>query len=169
MTEQKQQEIFNTWLKQHQALLFKVVRAFAFTPDDQDDLFQEITIQVWHSIPKFQEKSAITTWLYRISLNTSITWNRKEKKHKAGRQGIHDIAHLLHEKDKMDSRLVWLYEEIAKLNAIDRSITLLMLDGFTYKEIAEVLGITQSNVGVKISRIKKELIIKSENYDYHGV
>ena len=169
MTTNRQKETFDAWLKQHQALLFKVVRAFAFNNADQDDLFQEIAIQVWNSIPKFQQRSAVTTWLYRISLNTAITWTKKEHKHQKGRQDIQNMEHLLKEDKDMDSRLVWLYEEISKLNEIERSVTLLMMDGFSYKEIAEILGITTSNVGVKINRIKKQLILKSAEYDYHGV
>jgi RNA polymerase sigma-70 factor (ECF subfamily) len=70
---------------------------------------------------------------------------------------------------KVDERLAWLYEEIHKLDEIDRSITLLLLDNLSYKEMAEILGITESNVGVKINRIKKHLIAKSKKYDYHGI
>ena len=81
MTEKKQKYIFEEWLDQHRVLIFKVVRAYAFTPMDQDDLFQEITIQVWHSIPGFRQESSVITWLYRISLNTAIKWVKKERKH----------------------------------------------------------------------------------------
>ncbi len=169
MTEEKQQEIFDQWVQDYQALLFKVVRAFADQSFLQDDLFQDIAIQVWNSIPKFQAKSAVSTWLYRIALNTAITWTKKEKKHQSGRSEIADVESLLVTKEPLDERLAWLYEEIAKLNAIDRSISLLFLDGYSYKEMAEILGISVNHVGVKINRIKKELIIKSENYDYHGV
>lgn len=70
---------------------------------------------------------------------------------------------------QVDDRLGWLYDEISRLNEIDRSVALLMLDDFSYKEIATVLGITESNVGVKINRIKKHLIEKSKKYDNHGI
>jgi RNA polymerase sigma-70 factor (ECF subfamily) len=69
----------------------------------------------------------------------------------------------------MDERLAWLYEEIYKLDEIDRSVTLLMLDNFSYKEMADILGISESNVGVKINRIKKHLISKSKKYNHHGI
>ena len=68
-----------------------------------------------------------------------------------------------------DERLTWLYEEIYRLDEIDRSVTLLLLDGFSYKEMASILGISESNVGVKINRIKKQLITKSKKYDHHGI
>ncbi|MEO1051937.1 MAG: RNA polymerase sigma factor [Bacteroidota bacterium] len=170
MKESTQQQIFETWLHKHKALLFKVVRAYAFNAEDQDDLFQEITLQVWRSVPNFRGDSAVTTWLYRISLNTAIKWSSKEKRHKEGRQSIEHMTHILKESPKpIDERLAWLYEEIASFSEIDRSLTLLLLDGFSYRDMSQMLGITESNVGVKINRIKKHLITKSKKYDYHGV
>lgn len=170
MTESEQRKIFQEWLRDYKGLLFKIVRAYAFTPDDQDDLFQEISIQVWHSIPKFRHESAVSTWLYRISLNIAFKWTKKNRKHQDNHQPIENVQHVLEETNKpVDERLSWLYEQIASFSEIDRSLTLLLLDGFSYKEMSNILGISPSNVGVKINRIKKSLITKSENYDYHGV
>ena len=170
MKKSEQKQIFETWLGQHKALFFKIVRAYAFTAVDQEDLFQEITMQAWNSIPNFKQQSSVSTWLYRVSLNTAIKWTKKERKHLDGRQSIGGMEHLLQENIKqIDGRLAWLYEEIAKLNEIDRSLTLLLLDGFSYKEMSKMLGISESNVGVKINRIKKQLIAKSKKHDFHGV
>src|ERR1700759_2016057 len=120
------------WLKLHKGLIFKVVRAFTIT--DHDDLFQEIIIQVWRSIPAFRQEASVTTWLYRIALNTAIKWNKKEKKY-AGAETLDNVQHLLQEnRTQIDQRLTWLYEEIHKLDEIDRSVTLLILEGFSYKE-----------------------------------
>lgn len=161
MTETEQQHTFENWLTQHKGLIFKAVRAYAFTAMDQEDLFQEITIQVWRSIPMFRHESSVTTWVYRISLNTAIKWTRKERKHYQSEAPNHEQPILTDNGVTMDERLVWLYEEIHKLDEIDRSITLLLLDNFSYKEMADILGITESNVGVKINRIKKRLIAQS--------
>lgn len=170
MTEAQQLEIFKEWLHQHKTLLFKVVRAYAFTETDRDDLFQEISIQVWRSVPNFREESAVSTWIYRVALNTAIRWNRDEQKHYEGRQPFENVEHLLQKnKRQRDERLDWLFEEIGKLDKIDRSLCLLMLEGFTYREMSDILGITESNVGVKIHRIKKHLIEQSEEYDHHGI
>ncbi|HWB26707.1 MAG TPA: RNA polymerase sigma factor [Chitinophagaceae bacterium] len=79
MTKQEQENIFSQWLNNYKALFFKVITAFAFTPMDRDDLFQEITMQVWHSVPSFKSQSSVSTWLYRIALNTAIKWTQKEK------------------------------------------------------------------------------------------
>jgi RNA polymerase sigma-70 factor (ECF subfamily) len=170
VTEKERKHIFEKWIAQHKALLFKVVRAYAFTVMDRDDLFQEITIHVWRSIPSFREDCAVTTWLYRISLNTALSWIRKERKHYEARETIDNVQHILEEnKIQIDERLVWLYEEISRLDEIDRSITLLMLEGFSYKEMSGITGITESNVGVRINRIKKQLITKSKKFDHHGI
>ena len=169
MTEKEQQQIFEDWLSQHRTLIFKVVRAYTFTAMEQDDLFQEIIIQVWYSVPKFRGESSVVTWLYRIALNTAIKWTKKEWKHYQS-EALEGVQHILQEsRIQTDERLTWLYEEIYKLDEIDRSITLLLLDGFSYKEMASILGITESNIGVKINRIKKQLISKSKKYDHHGI
>lgn len=167
MTEKEQLDILEEWLQLHKGLIFKVVRAY--TVADHDDLFQEIIIQVWRSIPTFRREASVTTWLYRIALNTAIKWSKKEKKH-AGAETLENIQHLLREnKTQIDERLTWLYREISRLDEIDRSVTLLLLEGFSYKEMSAILGISESNVGVKINRIKKQLIAKSKNYDNHGI
>jgi RNA polymerase sigma-70 factor (ECF subfamily) len=164
VTESHKKQIFEEWLASHKALLFKVVRAYAADASDRDDLFQEIIIQVWRSISSFRQESSVTTWLYRIALNTSIKWIKRERPYSQNEK-IDAIENLLVERTVEDDRLAWLYEEIHQLDEIDRSIALLLLDGFTYKEIATVLGITETNVGVKINRIKKTLINKSKNYE----
>lgn len=170
MTESEQQEIFQEWLNGYRALLFKIIRAYAFNIEDQNDLFQEISLQVFLSIPNFKKKCAVSTWLYRISLNTAITWSTKERKHDKTHQDIEKMTNLLETLEKpKDERLNWLYSEIKKLNEIDRSLILLLLDGHSYKEIAEMVGISETNIGVKIHRIKKQLVNNSKHYEYDGV
>jgi RNA polymerase sigma-70 factor (ECF subfamily) len=170
MKETERQQILDSWLDQHRALLFKVVRAYAFTAADQDDLFQEIVIQVWRSIPNFKKQSAVTTWLYRIALNTALVWTRKENKHQRGKETLDQSEPILQERSgPLDPRLDWLYEQIARLNEIDRSLMLLLLDGFSYREMSNILGISESNVGVKISRIKKHLASQSKTVQDDGL
>lgn len=167
MTEKEQLDILEEWLRLHKGVIFKVVRAY--TVEDYDDLFQEIIIQVWRSVPAFRQEASVSTWLYRISLNTAITWSKKERKH-AGAETLDKVEHLLQDnRTQIDPRLTWLYGEIHKLDEIDRSVTLLLLEGFSYKEMSAILGISESNVGVKINRIKKQLIARSKNYDSHGI
>jgi len=92
---------------------------------------REIAIQVWHSIPTFRSESAVTTWLYRIAFNTALKWVRKERKHYEAKEPLDNVQHVLQEnKIHIDERLTWLYEEIHRLDEVDRSITLLLLEGF---------------------------------------
>ena len=132
MTEKEQQQIFGDWLSQHKAVIFKIVRAYTFTVMEQDDLFQEIIIHVWHSVPKFRGEASVVTWLYRIALNTAIKWTKKERK-QVPSETLEGVQHILQEgRMQPDERLTWLYEEIYRLDEIDRSVTLLLLDGFSY-------------------------------------
>jgi RNA polymerase sigma-70 factor, ECF subfamily len=169
VTETEHRHIFEDWLSQNRGLFFKIIRVYAFTPADRDDLFQEIAIQVWRSVPAFRQESSISTWLYRIALNTAIKWLKKEQKHN-GAESLDDAHYVLVDNHvETDERLTWLYEKIHQLDEIDRSVILLLLEGFSYKEMAGILGITETNVGVKINRIKKQLVTKSQNDDHHGI
>ncbi|AXY73854.1 RNA polymerase sigma factor [Paraflavitalea soli] len=169
MTEKEQLAILETWLGSYKGILFKVVHAYTGNHMDKDDLFQEIIIQVWRSIPVFREECSVTTWLYRIALNTAIKWSARSRKHVPS-ETLERVEHLIQEnKCAADERLEWLYRAIHQLDEIDRSLTLLLLEGFSYKEMAVILGITESNVGVKINRIKKQLIAQSKNKYSHGI
>jgi len=156
--DSERDRIFNDWLADHKGILFKVVHAYAFEHADRQDLFQEIVIQIWRSVDAFRAESSVSTWIYRVALNTAITWTRKENRHQRGKQPLAVVEGLLTTASAApDPRLEWLYQQIAQLKDVDRSVALLLLDGFSYKEIAGIVGITESNVGVKISRIKSAL------------
>ncbi len=162
MDHEKQKQILDDWLNNHRGILFKIIRAFAFTPHDQEDLFQELSLQLWRSIPDFRGESKASTWIYRVSLYTATVWARNERKLPETRP-LDVVAHALSIKyPEKDERVQWLYAQIARLDPIDRSVCLLLLEGFSYKEMAEMLGISESNVGVKIHRIKKHLLRKSQ-------
>lgn len=167
MKESEQRKIFDEWLEGYRALLFKIIRAYAYSADDQNDLFQDICLQMYRSIPNFKGSSAVSTWLYRIALNTAIKWSTKEKKHVTGHYEVDTMTNVLIAKEESkDERVDWLYNEIKQFNEIDRSLTLLLLDGYSYKEMAEMMGISESNIGVKIHRIKKQLVNNSKQYEY---
>lgn len=153
-----QTRTFEEWLKVHKGLLFKVVRAYAFTSHDRDDLLQEIAVQVWKSVPGFKGQSAVTTWLYRVAIRTALDWSHKENRRQSKQGSLQSSEHLLTTvSESGDKRLDWLYDQIARLDEVDRSLTLLWLDGFDYRDIASTIGISESNVGVKLHRIRKYL------------
>jgi RNA polymerase sigma-70 factor, ECF subfamily len=153
---------FRQWLGEHTGLLLKVVRSFAEGPADQDDLFQEILLQVWLSLPNFRDDSKPTTWLYRVAFNTALAWKRGEKKRGLVRGSV-SISDVTAPSDpspqaqRNDAIVEQLYAAIRALPAAKRALVVLYLDGFSYREIAEVVGISESNVGVSLNRIKKEL------------
>ena len=159
MHDSERDRIFGEWLSGHKGILFKVVHAYAFEHADRQDLFQEIAIQVWRSVAAFRGESSLPTWMYRVALNTAIAWTRKEDRHQRGKEPLDGAESLLTTEfsAKPDSRLEWLYQQIAQLKEVDRSVALLLLDGFSYKEIAGITGLTENNVGVKINRIKSAL------------
>lgn len=170
MKPKEQQHIFEQWLAQHKGLLFKVVRAYAFNSHDQDDLFQEMTTQVWNSVPRYRGDSSVSTWIYRVAFYAAIGWSKKEKRHRDKHQSIQREDRLLSQRSNPENpKLEWLYEQISQLDEIDRSLTLLMLDGFSYREIGDTMGISQSYVGVKLNRIKKRLTEHSKKKDKHAI
>ena len=162
MLQSERDRIFGEWLAGHKAILFKVVHVYAFEHADRQDLFQEIAIQVWRSVDAFRAESSVPTWMYRVALNTAIAWTRKEGRHQRGKQPLEAVEALVTTScsDGRDPRVEWLYHQIAQLKDVDRSVALLLLDGFSYKEIASVVGLTESNVGVRINRIKSALVGK---------
>jgi RNA polymerase sigma-70 factor, ECF subfamily len=170
MTENEQGKVFQRWLDEYQSMIFKVVRAYAFSELDENDLFQEICIQVWRSVLVFKKKSSVSTWIYRIALNTAIKWERDHQKYNVGKDQFDHSRHTITQPEtRTDDRLEWIYSELKKMDRIDRSICLLLLDGFSYAEISGITGITESNVGVKIHRIKKHLKEKSKTYNPNGI
>jgi RNA polymerase sigma-70 factor, ECF subfamily len=154
MRKAERNRVFGEWMEAHGAILFKVARAYGATHADRDDLFQEIALQVWNSVEAFRGDAAASTWVYRVALNTALAWKRRERKHGRGRQDLEAATGLLATPPDRDPRLEWIYQQIAELDDVSRSLALLMLDGFSYRDMSQILGLSESNVGVKISRIK---------------
>ena len=144
-------------LNNHRGLIYKVCHLYCDDPEDRKDLFQEIVLQVWKSLGSFRQESTIGTWMYRIALNTAITHFRKEKRlgGKVSLTGI-DIPDLNDSSEKED-QLIELFKAIENLDRIDKSIILLYLEEKNYEEISEITGLTRTNVGVRLNRIKIKL------------
>lgn len=159
MDDSERNQIFESWLDDHSDLLFKIVRTFAASSHDQDDLFQHIALQLWKSIPTYTGQVAVTTWMYRVAFFAATGWSRKEKnRRRIGLLGEADRVLVQVSKPTDDPRLETLFTQIYKLSEVDRPLALMLMDGFNYREMAEVLGITENNVGVRIGRIKKRLM-----------
>jgi RNA polymerase sigma factor (sigma-70 family) len=144
-------------LNNHRGLIYKVCHLYCDDPEDRKDLFQEIVLQVWKSLGSFRQESTIGTWMYRIALNTAITHFRKEKRlgGTVSLTGI-DIPDLNDSNEKED-QLKELFKAIENLDRLDKSIILLYLEEKSYEEISEITGLSRTNVGVRLNRIKIKL------------
>lgn len=140
-------------------MVHHVVNGFA-AGDDRNDLLQEVLLAVWKSIPAFRGQAKPTTYLYRVCHNAALLWIRTEKNYRRRVEQFSAVSAetLNADADSLaDERLVKIYAAIHQLKPLDRSLMLLSLDGLGYREMAEVLGLSESNVGVKLNRIKTQL------------
>jgi RNA polymerase sigma factor (sigma-70 family) len=147
-------------LNSHKGLIYKVCNMYCADPEDRKDLFQEIIFQVWRSLKNFRHESSITTWMYRIALNTAITHVKKEKRSwtlPLSLKGI-DIPDI-NDSEQKEELISQLFMAIDKLDRIEKSLILLYLEEKSYEEISEITGLSKSNVGVKLSRIKTKLSV----------
>lgn len=164
---------FKSWLVEHQGTVLKVAKAYTLNNHDCQDLAQEILLQIWLSLPQFQGRADASTWFYRVALNTAISWHRKERRRQTLQQPILGIEEFVDfELDRAERVLQrelveQLYVAIRKLPKTDAALVLLHLDDMTYCQMAEVLGISESNVGVKLNRAKKALgeLLKDESHE----
>ncbi|MGH1337920.1 MAG: RNA polymerase sigma factor [Aureispira sp.] len=165
---------FEDLLEQHKGILYKIGRSYTRNKTDFDDLYQEMLIQLWKSMQRFRGNSKLSTWVYRVALNTALTYYRNENR----QQNLNlveeiewsAISKVKEEETSFDQRqekIELLYHCIYLLKKEDRGIILLYLNGEKYEEIAQVIGLSIPHIGVKISRIKKQLykLLKNNNYE----
>ena len=148
---------FNQVVFENQDILHKVCNMYCRSKADKEDLFQEIVIKLWQGLPHFRHQSKVSTWVYRVALNTAISQFRKKKK-------ALPIKHTLgfelaeEEEDRQKAaQIKALYQGISQLNKVEKAIILLYLERKSYEEIAEIMGLSKSNVSVKLVRIRKKL------------
>ena len=146
-------------IKANQGIIHKVCNIYCDDQDDRDDLFQEIVAQLWKSFASFREESKFTTWMYRVALNTAITTFKKTKRRPDQNRLTFDNLQLKDENydAEAEEEIRNLHRAVAQLTGIEKSIVLLFLENKKYEEIAEITGITQNYVRVKMNRIKKKL------------
>jgi len=150
---------FLEMIRIHGGIIHKISRLYRHEEEDQKDLFQEIVIQVWKSWPQYRGDAKISTWIYRIALNTAIGDFRKKKRTVETVSFDHEPPELVetgYDFEK-EEQLGQLYAAIRRLNEIDRAIVMLYLEERSYEEMEEILGISQGNLRVKMSRIKDKL------------
>jgi len=152
------QERFQSLIDENKKILYKVCNLYCKNRDDREDLAQEIAVQLWRSFGSFDERCQFSTWMYRIALNVAISFYRRENTR--ARYVLSDNERLLNAIDETASQseeIKVLYRFIEGLDALNRALVLLYLEGNSYLEMSEVLGISETNVATKIGRLKKTM------------
>mgnify|MGYP001462564740 FL=1 len=165
MTQLEQE--FLSKIEKHQGIIYKVSRMYMDNEVDQEDLYQEIVYQLWKSYKSFKGDSQFSTWMYRVSLNTAISFFKKEKKQKEieDKLKIQDNTEAMETNENPD-KLDFLYKAINQLNDVDKALIFLYLEGLSHKEIGKNLGISEGNARVRLNRIKTKLEKTIKKYGY---
>ncbi|MFD1140412.1 RNA polymerase sigma factor [Larkinella insperata] len=149
---------FVSLLNRHPGILYKVCSLYCKESADREDLFQEIVLQLWRAYPTFKNESSVTTWMYRIALNTAISnYRRKAVKVQAVPFSANELQIPDLREEASDEAVKALYGAIEQLSPIEKAVITLYLDDRSYDEIAAIIGISKTNVGVKLNRIKAKL------------
>ena len=159
MNDPRQKDLFLELLETNQDILHKICHVYAAHEEDRRDLSQEMVFQLWKSYASFQGKSKFTTWMYRLCLNTALLYVRRNRRtHKTSRlDECHQQVAAPLQSPAAEAHIPRLYDAIQGLRRFDRAIILLYLERLSYREIAEVTGISERNVSVRLVRIKKKL------------
>ena len=149
---------FDELLERHRGIVFKVAATYCRNPADREDVAQEIVTQLWRAFPKFDATRTFSTWMYRIALNVAISFvrtNSARERHTVALDETHDVEDSSAGPVEEDERTRLLYAFVDRLDALNRALLLLYLDDHSYRDIAAILGITETNVATKISRLKQ--------------
>lgn len=169
MNRQEKTELFNSILARHSNLVYKVCRGYAADDDHLKDLYQEVLANVWEGLESFGNRCRLSTWLYRVAINTCITDFRHSGRHTTGRVSIDEINFDM--PDIPDDRLrkiKLMYSLISMLDRADRALVMMWLDGQSYEEISAVTGITRNNVASRLHRLRQRLAAANpENPNSH--
>lgn len=163
----RRDERFAEICRDHAGLIARSTYAFATDTSDRADLGQEILLALWQSLPHFNAQSRLSTYVYRIALNCALNWQRSQRRYQ---RRLDDYTHLVPDLTACSGvdqdRLRWLYDRIRELSPVDRSLIMLSLDRLSYADIAEITGLSEPNVGVRLHRIKQHLVTASEKYPH---
>ncbi len=158
---QRNEREFESLLHTHRAIVFKIVNTYCWRPDDRSDLAQEIATQLWRAWPKYDSARTFTTWMYRIALNVAISFVREDVRQRRVsvplNESLHDTPVASRADPDSEDRLARLQTFIERQAPLDRALLLLYLEDKPQKEIADILGLSQTNVSTKINRLKQRL------------
>ena len=157
MMKREDDSLFFTQLvREHKSTIYTVCYMFSKDEEEVNDLFQETLINMWKGIDSFREESKISTWIYRVALNTCLLQERKKKK-EVKKVPLTMNVNFFQDDDANAAQVRLLHQRIGKLGLVDRALVMMWLEGMSYDEIGSVMGISAQNVGVKLFRIKELL------------
>lgn len=152
-------DIFASLIEAHKGIIYKIARSYCNTEEARKDLMQEILLQLWKSFDRYNDQYKYSTWIYRIALNVSISFYRKEKSRGKFSNAFTEDIFTIEEQKQSDNKedLLLLQQCISELKPLDKALLLLYLEEKSYKEISDIMGISESNAATKINRIKNVL------------
>ncbi|MBR4920670.1 MAG: sigma-70 family RNA polymerase sigma factor [Prevotella sp.] len=152
----QQEDKFAQLVREHKSTIYTVCYMFSHDENEVNDLFQETLINMWKGIDSFREESKISTWIYRVALNTCLLQERK-KKREVKKVPLTMDVNFFEDNDTNSAQVRMLHQRIGKLGLVDRALVMMWLEGMSYDEIGAVMGLTPKNVGVKLFRIKEQM------------
>ncbi len=152
----KREEYFTQLVRENKSTIYTVCYMFSQNEEEVNDLFQETLINMWKGIDSFREESKVSTWIYRVALNTCLLQERKKKK-EVKKVPLTMYVNFFQDEDANAAQVRMLHHRIGKLGLVDRALVMMWLEGMSYDEIGTVMGISAQNVGVKLYRIKEQL------------
>jgi len=158
-------DIFLSVIESHKGIIYKVANAYCKDAEDRKDLVQEVIIKLWQSFHKYDNKYKLSTWIYRIALNTAISHYRSDYKRQQSTVSIYEsLLEIADDNDKveLDNNVQLLYGFINQFDEMNKALMILYLDNNSYKDISEILGISETNVATKIARLKQRLKLQFE-------
>ncbi|MEO6869489.1 MAG: sigma-70 family RNA polymerase sigma factor [Ginsengibacter sp.] len=166
MQKQEAEKEFERQIQENELLLRKICRIYVYTDADRQDLFQEIVIRLWKAWPNFKGQSKLSTWLYRVAINTAISGLRKKKDFIRHYEpaAMPEPANEHPGDYDVEERLKQLYHAIEQLNAVEKAIMMLYMEDRSYEEMEDIIGLSQGNLRVKMNRIKEKLRQLTKNY-----
>ncbi len=168
----QREQLFNDTVRANQGSIYRICRAYLYDKSHAQDLYQEILLQIWNSLDKYTGAAQLNTWVYRIAVNTAITYNVKNKKSRLEElpASISIADEPVENTKEKESQLTRLTRTVSQLEEYDRLIISLVLEDLSYKEIAEITGSNTNAIGVRITRIKTRLMkLMTNKTDHNGI
>ncbi|TDU66029.1 RNA polymerase sigma-70 factor (ECF subfamily) [Prosthecobacter fusiformis] len=158
---------FRDWLERYRPLLFKVVRGFTNSRQDEEELFQDVLVQLWHSAARFSGGCADSTWVYRVAFNTAMAWSRAAKTRRVRHTETVDFDSIPAPVTPDETQIDELYAAIRQLPPSETALIMMHLEGASYREMAAVMGLSEVNIGTKLTRARMRLaeLMKGTSHD----